>query len=99
MGAPVEGWLPERIKETRGFVDTLLPYKHYTSYTDWYRPPGTTEDGIERHPDYLWQPGNTVHITATVNGTDGYLVGWFDWNNDGDLDDTGEMEEFGSVSI
>ena len=48
MGAPVEGWLPERIKEMRGFVDTLLPYKHYTSYTDWDRPPGTTEDGIER---------------------------------------------------
>lgn len=48
MGAPVEGWLPERIKETHGFVDTLLPYRHYTSYTDWNRPPGTTEDGIER---------------------------------------------------
>ena len=55
------------------------------------------EDGIERNPDYQWQPNNTVHISATVNGTGGYLVGWFDWNNDGDLDDTGEMEEFGTV--
>jgi hypothetical protein len=26
----------------------LLPYKHYRAYTDWDRPPGTTEDGIER---------------------------------------------------
>jgi hypothetical protein len=56
------------------------------------------EDGIERHPDYQWQPENTVHITATVNGDGGYLVGWFDWNNDGDLDDSGEMELFGTVN-
>ena len=48
MGAPVEGWLPERIQQVHGFVDKLLPYKHYTAYTDWDRPPGTTEDGIER---------------------------------------------------
>ena len=48
MGAPVEGWSRERIKETHGFLDRLLPYRHYTSYTDWDRPPGTTEDGIER---------------------------------------------------
>jgi ADP-ribosylglycohydrolase len=48
MGAAVEGWSPERIKETHGFVDRLLPYRHYTAYTDWHRPPGTTEDGIER---------------------------------------------------
>ena len=48
MGAPVEGWLPDRIQEVHGFVDELLPYKHYTAYTDWARPPGTTEDGIER---------------------------------------------------
>jgi len=48
MGAAVEGWSPERIKETYGYLDRLLPYKHYTSYTDWERPPGTTEDGIDR---------------------------------------------------
>ena len=48
MGAAVEGWPPERIQETYGFLDRLLPYKHYTAYTDWLRPPGTTEDGIER---------------------------------------------------
>ncbi|HIJ66382.1 MAG TPA: ADP-ribosylglycohydrolase family protein [Candidatus Hydrogenedentes bacterium] len=48
MGAAVEGWPPERIRETYGFLDTLLPYRHYTDRTDWERPAGTTEDGIER---------------------------------------------------
>jgi ADP-ribosylglycohydrolase len=48
MGAAVEGWLPERIQDTYGFLDRLLPYKHYTDITDWERRPGTTEDGIER---------------------------------------------------
>ena len=48
MGAAVEGWSPERIAETYGFLDELKPYKHYTAYTDWERMPGTTEDGIER---------------------------------------------------
>ncbi|MGQ9632601.1 MAG: ADP-ribosylglycohydrolase family protein [bacterium] len=48
MGAPVEGWSRERVKQTYGFLDRLLPYQHYTAYTDWKRPPGTTEDGIER---------------------------------------------------
>ena len=48
MGAAVEGWSPARIRETYGILHELRPYKHYTSYTDWDRPPGTTEDGIER---------------------------------------------------
>lgn len=48
MGAAVEGWPHERIAATYGFLQELKPYKHYTRYTDWLRPPGTTEDGIER---------------------------------------------------
>ncbi len=48
MGAAVEGWSRERIRETYGFLDELRPYRHYRAYTDWDRPPGTTEDGIER---------------------------------------------------
>ena len=48
MGAAVEGWSPERIGETYGRLAELVSYKHYTSITDWQRPPGTTEDGIER---------------------------------------------------
>lgn len=46
MGAPVEGWDKERIFEKYGVLDKLLPYEHYRN--GWMRPPGTTEDGIER---------------------------------------------------
>jgi ADP-ribosylglycohydrolase len=48
MGAAVEGWSREKIKETYGFFDRLVPHKCYVRYTDWLRLPGTTEDGIER---------------------------------------------------
>ncbi len=48
MGAPVEGWSPERIDSTHGRVEELGTYRHYASRTNWQRPPGTTEDGIER---------------------------------------------------
>ncbi len=48
MGAAVEGWSPQRIAETYGVLDRLLPYRHYAAHTDWQRLPGTTEDGIER---------------------------------------------------
>jgi len=48
MGAPVEGWLREEIRAKYGFLRELLPYAHYTCETEWQRPPGTTEDGIER---------------------------------------------------
>ena len=46
MGAAVEGWSRERISETYGFLDKLVTYEHYGN--GWQRPPGTTEDGIER---------------------------------------------------
>lgn len=48
MGAAVEGWSRERIAQAHGYLQQLLPYKHYTAETDWLREPGTTEDGIER---------------------------------------------------
>jgi len=40
MGAAVEGWSRERIRETHGYLDRLVAYGN--------RLPGTTEDGIER---------------------------------------------------
>jgi len=46
MGAAVEGWSKERIAEKYGILDKLLPYEHYGN--GWMRPPGATEDGIER---------------------------------------------------
>lgn len=48
MGAAVEGWSREQIAAEHGYLDRLLPYRHYTAETDWTRLPGTTEDGIER---------------------------------------------------
>jgi len=46
MGAPVEGWDYERIEKEHGTLSELLSYEHYGN--GWQRPPGTTEDGIER---------------------------------------------------
>lgn len=48
MGAAVEGWSREKIRQTYGVLQELMSYKHYVHETDWQRPPGTTEDGIER---------------------------------------------------
>lgn len=48
MGAAVEGWSRDRVKEKYGYVDKLYSYSHYTNITKWQRLPGTTEDGIER---------------------------------------------------
>jgi len=46
MGAPVEGWSRERVREVYGFLDRMVPYEHYAN--GWQRQAGTTEDGIER---------------------------------------------------
>jgi ADP-ribosylglycohydrolase len=49
MGAAVEGWHADRIQAAYGFLEQLLPYQHYAERgVTWVRPPGTTEDGIER---------------------------------------------------
>jgi len=48
MGAAVEGWSREAVRERHGYLDKLLSYRHYTGETEWERLPGTTEDGIER---------------------------------------------------
>lgn len=60
MGDVTEGKSYQQIQELYGFVDTLLPQDKHTSVQprDWgppwvrhahHRPPGMTEDGIERH--------------------------------------------------
>ena len=46
MGAAVEGWPWTKIQQAYGRLEELLPYQHYGN--GWNRPPGTTEDGIER---------------------------------------------------
>jgi len=44
MGVPVETWTYQRIEETYGTLDKLLPYVQ----GGWKREAGTTEDGVER---------------------------------------------------
>ena len=46
MGAAVEGWSYQRIEKEHGRLEKMLSYEHYNN--GWKRPPGTTEDGIER---------------------------------------------------
>jgi ADP-ribosylglycohydrolase len=51
MGAPVESWSTEAIREQYGVLEELLPYAHYEPNERGggrQRPAGTTEDGIER---------------------------------------------------
>jgi ADP-ribosylglycohydrolase len=51
MGAPVEGWSTQSIREQYGVLKELLPYAHYEPNERGggrLRPAGTTEDGIER---------------------------------------------------
>ena len=46
MGAAVEGMTYPDIEKKYGFVQSFLPYEHYSN--GWIREPGTTEDGVER---------------------------------------------------
>lgn len=66
-----------------------------TGVTDESTPPDTdVDDGVMRAEGEYWVPGATVHLTATVGSLDratGFLAAWFDWNGDGDFDDTGEL--------
>lgn len=48
----------------------------------------TGDDGVN-FPDF--EQGQTETITVDVSGAGGYLQGWIDWNNDGDIVDAGEQ--------
>lgn len=51
LGAPVENWTHEEIEREYGVLDQLIGYAHYQKNDRGGgrdRPPGTTEDGIER---------------------------------------------------
>jgi hypothetical protein len=57
---------------------------------------GSDEDGIGLNQGDKWVPGATVDIYITVSGgSTGHVVGWFDWNADGDFGDANEMVDFG----
>jgi hypothetical protein len=51
------------------------------------------EDGVLRSKE-AWTPNATVHISVTVSGGSGYLVGWFDWDESRTL----QKVNFGQVS-
>jgi hypothetical protein len=56
---------------------------------------GDDGDGILRVG--VWNGGGTGYIRADVTGENGYLVAFFDWNDDGDFSDDNEIVVFGDV--
>jgi hypothetical protein len=58
---------------------------------------GGEEDGITFDAEDVWTPGATVDFTATVSGDNGYLVAWFDWDNDGSFSED-EMVTYGALA-
>lgn len=81
MGDPVEGLYWYQIEERYGFVDTLLPqdkkdarspqpYGEDFVYYAHHRPPGTTEDGHERHKlctNAILRKGGRITIEDLAN--------------------------------
>ena len=59
---------------------------------------GADEDGVTWTAGEQWKAGATVHLNVTVTGGQGTVAGWFDWNNNGDLADTGEFINFGVLA-
>ncbi|MBN1314765.1 MAG: hypothetical protein JXA42_04835 [Anaerolineales bacterium] len=55
------------------------------------------EDGVVRNMADNWSPGGSVRLYVSVTGSNGYLVGWFDWNGDRAFD-SGERVLFGNVN-
>ena len=50
------------------------------------------ENGVHWVAGEHWVANATVHLDVTVTATTtGYLVAWFDWNNDGDFADANEQ--------
>ena len=73
-------WLGARIDlEANGFPSNLANGDDNNNLPD--------EDGIQRRSTDSWADGTTAYLTATVTGGSGYLVAWFDWDNDGLFDD------------
>jgi hypothetical protein len=58
---------------------------------------GDDDDGITRYGD--WSPGTTgASFFVNVNGDNGYLVAFFDWDGDGQFASSGETIVFGDVT-
>jgi hypothetical protein len=59
---------------------------------------GNDDDGVAVESGMTWAPNATVYLDVSVTGSNGYLVGFFDWNSDGDLSDAGERLVYGPAS-
>jgi hypothetical protein len=57
------------------------------------------DDGVRRDLADLWVADMQVNLIITVTGGTGRLGAWFDWNVDGDLDDSGEFIDFGNLTV
>jgi hypothetical protein len=55
---------------------------------------GNDELGVRWVASERWLPNTTVHLLADVMGNNAYLAAWFDWNNDGDFNDSGEYRYY-----
>ena len=53
MGAAVEGWSPERIQETYGYVDRFHSYLHYSNRGVTWQTAGRHDRGRHRAPEAL----------------------------------------------
>jgi hypothetical protein len=68
--------------EADGFPSVYADGDDLNNYDD--------EDGITRQAGEGWGDNETAHLDVVVTGGTGDLYAWFDWNMDGDFDDTGE---------
>ncbi|PKN92557.1 MAG: hypothetical protein CVU44_14705 [Chloroflexi bacterium HGW-Chloroflexi-6] len=52
----------------------------------------SSDNGVTLGSDSNWQDGNgSLYIVVTTPASGGYLVGWVDFNNDGDFGDANEV--------
>ncbi len=54
------------------------------------------EDGVSMQANQYLIPGGSLTMDVTVSGSNGYLMAYFDWNNDGDFSDPGETVNYGN---
>ena len=79
-----------RDSETNGQPDS-------TAEGDDLDADGNDDDGVRFLGSQWFVPGGEVGIEVEVVGDNGYLVGFFDWGNDGAFGGDGELIVFGDV--
>lgn len=80
-GNPMHTLIPG-VQLGANITNETAPFDSATASAD------TGDDGVIL-PDF--EQGQTETITVDVSGAGGYLQGWIDWNDDGDISDPGEQ--------